>query len=363
MPSGPLPPENGKRALITGISGQDGSYLAEFLLQKGYHVTGTLRPGSPNPPERIRALFAQPESAARVELIVGDLLDRDFFDQTFRSCGFDEVYNLAAQTQFREAIEHPEQTFEVCSLAVAHILECLRQDCPKVRYFQASSSAIFGNLDGDAPDEDSPIYPRNPYGAAKCAAHFMTSSYRDTYGLFAVNGILFSHESPRRNPVFVSRKITQGAARIHAGIDDVLSLGNLDAQRDWGYAADHVRAMWMMLQAETPKDYVIATGDAHPVREFVERTFHHLGMPVHWEGSGVDEVAKTEEGRVVVRVDPRFFRPDDRGMFCGNAKRIREDLGWRPEVSFDELVRMMVEHDRDLMAASRQPSAVSKNRI
>ncbi len=318
-----------RRALITGITGQDGSYLAELLLDKGYHVTGIVRRASAPNLWRIQHLLD------RVDLRPGDLLDQLSLIRVFADAQPDEVYNLAAMSFVPASWDQPMLTGEFNAQGVTRVLEAIRQVNPKIRLYQASSSEMFGKVREVPQTELTPFYPRSPYGVSKVFAHYITVNYRESYDLFAVSGILFNHESPRRGLEFVTRKVTDGVARIRLGLADSLSLGNLDAHRDWGFAGDYVRAMWMMLQQERPDDYVIATGISHSVRELVELAFGHAHL----------------EWQQYVRLDPGLIRPAEVDHLIGDASKARTALGWKPDVDFAGLVRMMV--DADLARCSR----------
>jgi GDPmannose 4,6-dehydratase len=312
-----------KTALITGITGQDGSYLAELLLEKGYRVVGMTRRSSTDNNTRIAHL------TDRIKLIQGDLLDQASLVAALSSERPDEVYNLAAQSFVPTSWNQPTLTAEFTALGVTRLLEAIRQVDPSVRFYQASSSEMFGKVRQVPQNEETPFHPRSPYGVAKVYGHFITVNYRESYGLFAVSGILFNHESPRRGLEFVTRKVTDGAARIKLGLAQELRLGNLDAERDWGFAGDYVRAMWLMLQQSEPRDYVVATGESHTVRELCRIAFEHIGL----------------DYRDVVRVDEDLFRPAEVDQLTGDARRARAELGWKPEVSFPQLVEMMVDAD------------------
>ncbi len=312
-----------KKALITGITGQDGSYLAELLLEKGYEVYGMVRRSSLDRFDRIEHLQDS------IELIQGDLADQTSLDDAVRSIEPDEVYNLAAQSFVPTSWNQPTLTGDVTGLGATRLLEAIRKNKPDAKYYQASSSEMFGKVREVPQRETTPFYPRSPYGVAKVYAHYITVNYRESYNLFAVSGILFNHESPRRGLEFVTRKITHTAAKIKLGLADELRLGNLDARRDWGYAGDYMEAVWLMLQQESPDDYVIATGETHSVREFVEEAFGHLGLD--WQ-------------KYVV-IDKKFLRPAEVDLLVGDPSKARERLGWSPKVSFKELVRMMVDAD------------------
>ncbi|MEX2306347.1 MAG: GDP-mannose 4,6-dehydratase [Pirellulales bacterium] len=350
----PLPPKIGKRALITGITGQDGSYLAELLLSKGYEVFGMVRRSSSFNTGRIDHIYQDPHEAdVRLRLVYADLADGSSLDQLVKTIQPDEIYNLAAQSHVRVSFDIPEYTSDITALGCVRLLEAIRETETRARFFQASSSEMYGRVVETPQTERTPFYPRNPYGCAKAFAHYVTRNYREAYGMFAVNGIMFNHESPRRGETFVTRKITRAAARIEAGVQDCLYLGNLAARRDWGFAGDYVGAMWLMMQADEPDDYVIATGETHSVREFCELAFELAGMPLTWRGTGLDEVGVDAQGNVRVRIDPRYFRPAEVDVLQGDASYAREKLGWQPTVSFPELVRMMVDGDMALARESK----------
>jgi len=314
-----------RTALITGITGQDGSYLAELLLAKGYRVVGMTRRSSTASHERIEHLVD------RIELVQGDLLDQASLVAAIRAAAPDEVYNLAAQSFVPTSWNQPVLTGEFTALGVTRLLEAIRQVDGSVRFYQASSSEMFGKVKFFPQNESTPFHPRSPYGVAKVYGHHITVNYRESYGLYAVSGILFNHESPRRGLEFVTRKVTDGAARIKLGLADRLALGNLDAQRDWGYAGDYVRAMWLMLQQDEPTDYVVATGEAHTVRQLCEVAFGHVGL----------------DYREHVVVDEDLLRPAEVDHLLGDARRAREELGWQPSVDFRQLIAMMVDADLD----------------
>ena len=333
------------RALVTGITGQDGSYLAEFLLDKGYDVYGLIRRSSVVTDQRIRHLID------RVELIDGDLLDQLSLIKAMRTARPDEVYNLAAQSFVPTSWGQPVLTGEFTALGVTKMLEAVRVADWPVRFYQASSSEMFGKVQEVPQTENTPFYPRSPYGVAKVYGHWITVNYREAYGYHASNGILFNHESPIRGETFVTRKITRSLARIKLGLQDCLYLGNLNARRDWGHARDFVEAQWLMLQQPEPEDLVIATGVQHSVREFVEATAAELGMAVAWKGEGPDEKGYDASGRAIVALDPRYYRPAEVDTLLGDPSRARDRLGWRPKVSFRELVAEMARED--LKAAER----------
>lgn len=338
-----------KRALITGITGQDGAYLAEFLLEKGYEVHGIKRRTSLINTQRIDHLYVDPHvENRRFYLHYGDLTDSINLIRIIQEIQPDEIYNLAAQSHVKVSFESPEYTANADALGTLRLLEAIRilKLENKTRFYQASTSELFGKVQEIPQRETTPFYPRSPYAVAKLYAYWITVNYREAYGIFACNGILFNHESPIRGETFVTRKITRAVARIKYGLQDKLYLGNLDAKRDWGYAKDYVRAMWMILNHDVPDDYVIATGETHSVREFVEKAFKLIDIDIEWVGQGVNEKgidAKT--GRVLVEVDPRYFRPTEVDILVGDATKARQVLGWQPTVTFDELVKIMIESD------------------
>jgi GDPmannose 4,6-dehydratase len=319
-----------RRALITGVTGQDGSYLAELLLEKGYEVFGMTRRASTENVERIAHLVD------RITLIQGDLLDPHSLVAALRESEPGEVYNLAAQSFVPTSWNQPVLTAEFTAVGVTRLLEAIRTVDPAIRFYQASSSEMFGKVREVPQNERTPFYPRSPYGVAKVYGHYITVNYRESYGLFAVSGILFNHEGPRRGLEFVTRKISDGAARIKLGLADRLELGNLDAKRDWGYAGDYVQAIWLMLQADEPEDYVVATGEEHSVRECVEIAFGHVGL----------------DPEQSVATDPRYLRPAEVDHLVGDASKARDKLGWQPRVSFKELVEMMVDADVERLTAA-----------
>lgn len=340
------PARNGKRALITGITGQDGAYLSELLLAKGYEVYGIVRRSSSFNTARIDHIYQDPhEEDVRLRLVFGDLGDASSLNNVMKTVRPDEIYNLGAQSHVKVSFDIPEYTSDVTGLGCIRILEAMRELDLDAKFYQASSSELYGKVVETPQSETTPFYPRSPYACAKAFAFYATRNYRESYDMFAVNGILFNHESPRRGETFVTRKITRAAARIKLGLQEKLFLGNLDAKRDWGFAGDYVEAMWLMLQAEQPDDYVVATGETHSVREFCEIAFECVGMPITWRGEGVDEEGVTAEGRVLIKVDPRYFRPAEVDLLLGDSTKARNDLGWKPRVSFPELVQMMVESD------------------
>jgi GDPmannose 4,6-dehydratase len=326
-----------KTALITGITGQDGSYLAELLLAKGYLVYGIIRRSSSFNTGRIDHIYKDPhDPQSEMRLVYGDLNDGSSLNRIIRTTQPDEIYHLGAQSHVRVSFDVPEYTGEITGLGTVRLLEAIRETGVKTRFYQASSSEMYGNVPGPL-NEQSYFQPRSPYAAAKVYAYWVTVNYREGYNLFACNGILFNHESPRRGETFVSRKITKAAARIKLGRQDKLFLGNLDAKRDWGYAKDYVEAMWMMLQHDKPDDYVIATGETHSVREFLDEAFGHLDL----------------DWKKYVEIDPRYFRPTEVDLLLGDASKAKKILGWKPRVLFKDLVRLMV--DADMEAEKHRP--------
>lgn len=343
-----------KIALITGITGQDGSFLAEFLLEKGYEVHGIIRRSSSFNTGRIEHLYLDEwvrdmKQKRLVNLHYGDMTDSSSLIRIIQEVQPDEVYNLAAQSHVKVSFDCPEYTAEADATGVLRLLEAVRilGMEKKVRIYQASTSELFGLVQEVPQSETTPFYPRSPYGVAKQYGFWITKNYRESYGMFAVNGILFNHESERRGETFVTRKITLAAARIAQGFQDKLYLGNLSALRDWGYAKDYVECMWMMLQADKPDDYVIATGESHSVREFCTLAFHYAGIELRWEGEGVDEKGIDKQtGKILVEVDPKYFRPAEVDRLLGNPDKARTILGWNPcKTSFEDLVRIMINHD------------------
>ena len=341
-----------KTALITGITGQDGAYLAEFLLEKDYCVHGIKRRTSLFNTERIDHLYQDPhDHDVRFKLHYGDLTDATNLIRIIQQVQPDEIYNLAAQSHVAVSFETPEYTANADAVGALRILEAIRILGleKKTRFYQASTSEMYGRVQEVPQRETTPFYPRSPYGVAKVYAYWITVNYREAYGMYACNGILFNHESPLRGETFVTRKITRGLARIAAGLEDVVHLGNLDAKRDWGHARDFIRAQWLILQQQTPDDFVSATGEQHSVRQFVEQAGEHLGMKIAWRGSGVDEVGvDITSGNTVVRVDPHYFRPTEVDTLLGDSSKARSKLGWAPQVPFGELVREMVLSDYEL---------------
>jgi len=361
-----------KSALITGITGQDGAYLAEFLLNKGYEVHGIKRRASLINTARIDHLYSDPHAGdSKLTLHYGDMTDSSSLQRTIARTQPDEIYNLAAQSHVAVSFEEPEYTAESDAVGTLRVLEAIRnlglQD--KCRFYQASTSELFGKVQETPQTESTPFYPRSPYGVAKLYAYWITVNYRESYGFFACNGILFNHESPLRGETFVTRKITRGLARIGWGLDDCIYLGNLDARRDWGHAKDYVEAQWLMLQHDEPIDFVIATGTQYSVRDFVDTTAVSMGLQLEWTGQGTDEHAVVvscdkEElgfhpGDVVVRIDPRYYRPAEVETLLGDASLAREKLGWVPKISFVQLVEEMVQTDLRL---AREESLIDRDR-
>jgi GDPmannose 4,6-dehydratase len=342
-----------KRALITGITGQDGSYLTELLLEKGYEVHGIIRRHSTINTGRIDHLYENPEiGGKKLFLHYGDLTDSSNLNRLIEKIKPNEIYNLAAQSHVAVSFEVPEYTAEATGVGTIRLLDAIRETGINCRFYQASTSELFGGLPHTAPQsEKTPFYPKSPYGVAKLYSYWITVNYRESYNLYACNGVLFNHESPRRGETFVTRKITRAIASIMAGKQEKLSLGNLDSKRDWGFAGDYVRAMWLMLQQEKPQDYVIATNETHTVREFVELSFKEVGIDIEWTGSGVEEKGIDKAtGKVLVDVNPRYFRPAEVELLWGDARKAESELGWKRNVSFRELVRMMVDGDMQEIA-------------
>src|SRR5438552_5831421 len=329
-----------RRALITGITGQDGSYLAELLLEKGHEVHGIVRRALSFNTSRIDSIYQDPHDRdRRLILHYGDLNDASSLNRILRIVDPHEIYNLGAQSHVKVSFDTPEYTGDVTGLGATRLLEAIRELQIRPRIYQASSSEMFGKVAETPQSERTPFYPRSPYGAAKVYAYWMTVNYREAYDLFAVNGILFNHESPRRGETFVSRKVTRAVSRIKYGLQDRLYLGNLEARRDWGYAKEFVEAMWLMLQHERPEDYVIATGETHTVRELCDASFARAGIAVRWEGEGLHERGiDAKSGAVVVEIDPRYLRPTEVDLLVGDASKAKKQLGWEPQMAFVDLI-------------------------
>ncbi|MBI4993477.1 GDP-mannose 4,6-dehydratase [Candidatus Wolfebacteria bacterium] len=337
-----------KKALITGITGQDGSYLAEFLLEKEYEVHGIVRRVSTFNRQRIEHLMADTEADIYKEkkffIHYGDLTDSSSLHRIMRDIQPDELYHLGAQSHVRVSFDIPEFTGNTTALSTTRLLEAIRHDSPKTRFYQASSSEMFGKVQEVPQKETTSFYPRSPYGIAKVYAYWMAVNYRESYNLFACNGILFNHESPRRGENFVTRKITSGLVEIKKGKKEVLYLGNLNAKRDWGYAKDYVEGMWLMLQQDKPDDYILATNETHTVREFVEEVCKLLDFDLVWDEKGIDEKGIDKKtGKTIIKIDPKYFRPAEVDVLIGDYSKAKEKLGWEPKVKFKELVKIMVE--------------------
>lgn len=334
-----------KNALITGITGQDGSYLAELLLEKGYNVYGIMRRKSVVDYGNVDHI------KDKLHFIYADMTDVVSLMNAMKISDADEVYNLAAQSFVATSWEQPLATADIDALGVTNMLEAIRNVKPSARFYQASTSEMFGLVQEMPQTEKTPFYPRSPYGVAKLYGHWITKNYRESYDLYACSGILFNHESERRGKEFVTRKITYAVARIKQGVQDHLELGNLDSKRDWGHSKDYVRAMWLMLQQSAPDDYVIATNETRTVREFVETAFGHVGIKLNWEGTGIDEIGKdAETGKILVKVNKDFFRPAEVDVLLGNPAKAESALGWQREISFSELVERMVKNDMEIVA-------------
>lgn len=339
-----------KKAFIIGVTGQDGSYLSEFLLDKGYEVHGLKRRSSSLNTARVDHIYQDQHDDEELRFVLhyGDVTDSMNIVSLIKKIEPDEIYNLAAQSHVHVSFELPEYTAQVDALGVLRVLEGIRVNGleKKTKFYQASTSELYGMVQEVPQSETTPFYPRSPYGAAKLYGYWITKNYREAYGMYACNGILFNHESPRRGETFVTRKITMAAAKIKKGLQETLYLGNLDAKRDWGHAKDYVEAMWLMLQQEEPEDFVIATGESHSVREFVVKAFGELGIEIEWQGEGVNEIGIDKAtGKKVVAVDPRYFRPSEVEQLLGNPTKAHEKLGWKPKIKFEQLVNEMVASD------------------
>ena len=347
-----------KKAIITGITGQDGSYLAELLLDKGYEVHGIIRQSSSIRTWRIDHLYNDPQILnKKLFLHYGDLTDAISIFNLIRDIEPDEIYNLAAQSHVKISFEIPEITAETDALGTLKILEAIRflGLGHKTKFYQASTSELFGKVVETPQNEKTPFYPRSPYGVAKLYSYWIVKNYREAYGIHASNGILFNHESERRGYNFVTRKITLGLSKIKLGKQEVLTLGNLDAERDWGHAKEYVQAMHLMLQQDSPEDYVIATGETHTVREFIEECCKHLDIHIRWEGAGIEEIGiDTKTGKTIICVDPKYFRPTEVDILLGDATKAKDKLDWKPSITFTELVKTMIESDYALIKANKE---------
>jgi len=339
-----------KKAIITGITGQDGSYLTELLLGKGYEVYGVIRRASTFNTDRIDHIYKDPhDKNIKLFLHYGDVTDSSVIGRLIDEISPDEVYNLAAQSHVRVSFDIPEYTADTVALGPLRILEAIRRFKPTIRYYQASSSEMFGKVLEPLQKETTPFYPRSPYGVSKVFGHWITVNYRESYNLFACSGILFNHESPRRGKTFVTRKITRGLVRIKLGLDECLYLGNLEAKRDWGYAKDYVEAMWLMLQQDKPDDYVISTGGTHSVREFLELSANHLGFNIEWHGKGLEEIGvDTNTGKTIIKIDPKYFRPAEVDVLIGDNSKAKEKLNWQPKTNLETLAGLMCDNDLKL---------------
>jgi len=336
-----------KIALITGITGQDGSYLAELLIDKGYIVHGVIRRSSSFNTGRINHLYNDKDILnKKMFLHYGDLADSSNLNRLLEKIRPNEIYNLGAQSHVQVSFEVPEYTADIDGIGILRFLDAIKETGIKTKFYQASTSELYGKAQEIPQTEKTPFYPRSPYAVAKLYAYWIIKNYREAYGLFAVNGILFNHESPRRGETFVTRKVTRAVARIKEGLQDKLFLGNLDAKRDWGYAREYVEGMWLMLQQDSPKDYVLATGETHTVREFVELSFKHVGINIKWEGQNEKEHGvDSETGKILVEINPRYYRPTEVDLLLGDATKAKNELGWEPKIKFKELVELMIEAD------------------
>lgn len=336
-----------KKALITGITGQDGSYLAEFLLEKGYEVHGMIRRSSSFNTGRIDHLYNDPEVLNhKLFLYYGDLTDSSNLNRLLEKIGPDEIYNLGAQSHVKVSFEIPEYTAEVDAMGTLRFLDAIKETGIHSKFYQASTSELFGKVREVPQTEKTPFYPRSPYGVAKLYSYWIIINYREAYNIYGCNGILFNHESPRRGGTFVTRKITRAAARIKYGLQDKLTLGNLNAKRDWGYAPEYVEGMWQMMQLDKADDFVMATGEAHTIREFADIVFKELDMALKWQGEGVNEEGiEIKTGKTLVTINPRYFRPTEVDLLIGDATKARKTFGWKPKVKFDELAKIMIKAD------------------
>jgi GDPmannose 4,6-dehydratase len=348
-----------KKALITGITGQDGSYLAELLLEKDYEVHGLIRRSSSFNTGRIDHLFQDPHmKGKKLILHYGDLSDSSNLSRLLESIKPDEIYNLGAQSHVRVSFDMPEYTADVAGLGTLRLLDAIRESGVRTKFLQASSSEMYGKVAQTPQDENTPFHPRSPYACAKVFSYWITRNYREAYGLFTVNSIGFNHESPRRGKTFLTKKVTRGLARIKLGIDDKIYLGNLDAKRDWGHAKDYVEGMWRMLQHKKPDDYVLATGKTRTVKEFVEESAKYFDFDIVWKGKGLNEKGiDRNTGKILIEIDPVYFRPSEVDLLVGDASKARKVLGWKPKITFKELVRVMCEHDlEEDMRNKQEPS-------
>ncbi|MEM6344045.1 MAG: GDP-mannose 4,6-dehydratase [Bacteroidota bacterium] len=331
-----------KKAFITGITGQDGSFLTELLLEKGYEVHGIIRRASVFNTQRIEHLMGH----ERLSLHHGDLSDSANLNKLLRQIQPDEIYNLGAQSHVKVSFDVPEYTAQVDAVGTLRLLDAMQNQCPNARFYQASTSELYGKVQEIPQTETTPFYPRSPYGVAKLYGFWIVKNFRESYGMYACNGILFNHESERRGKTFVTRKITTILSQIHHGLADVLRLGNMDSQRDWGYAKEYVEMMWMMLQQDEPQDFVVATGKMYTVRQFVEKAAKHIDIDIVWKGEGVDEKGYcSKTGKLIVEVDPKYFRPAEVELLIGDPTKAKEELGWVPKVDIDELVEIMMKND------------------
>ncbi|MBS1492663.1 MAG: GDP-mannose 4,6-dehydratase [Bacteroidetes bacterium] len=340
-----------KKALISGVTGQDGSYLAEILLKKGYEVHGIIRRSSSFNTGRIDHLMTDKEIMNKSFFLYhGDITDTSNLNRLLEKIHPDEIYNLAAQSHVKVSFEVPEYTAEVDAIGTLRFLDAIRETGIKTKFYQASTSELYGKVQEVPQKETTPFYPRSPYGVAKIYGYWIVVNYREAYNLFACNGILFNHESPRRGETFVTRKITRAVAAISKGKQDKVTLGNLDSKRDWGFAPEYCEGMWMMMQKDTPEDYVLATGETHTVKEFTELAFKSVGIEIAWEGKEENEIGKdTKSGKIVVAVDPTYYRPTEVDLLIGDASKAKKNLGWEPKVKFEELVDIMVKADLKIM--------------
>lgn len=340
-----------KKALITGITGQDGSYLAEFLLSKDYEVHGIIRRASTFNTQRLDKIYQDPhEKNRKLKLHYGDLVDASSISRLIEKVEPDEIYNLGAQSHVKVSFEQPEYTTDVNAMGTLRLLDAIRDARIDTKFYQASTSELYGKVDEIPQNENTPFYPRSPYAISKLYAYWITINYREAYDLFACNGILFNHESPRRGKRFVTRKITRAVAKIKAGIQEKIYLGNLDAKRDWGYAPEYVEAMWMMINHDKPLDLVIATGKTHKVREFAELAFKRGGFDIYWEGEGVNEKGIDQNtGKTLIEVDDRYFRPTEVDVLLGDPSLAKKEIGWEPTINLNELVEIMVDSDNKML--------------